>query len=535
MSGQTSVGVARRFVMELRAHHVTDAVLAPGSRSGPLALALAAADRAGLVRLHVRVDEREAAFLALGLAKASGRLVPVVTTSGTAVANLHPAMLEALHADIPVLAVTADRPARLRGTGANQTTDQREIFPGIPFIERVKQITGGPAHLNLELDEPLIEPIRWDFPGGSSGAWAWQPQDPSDLPLGPRTVVVAGDDARQPARILARDAGWPLLAEPSSGSRNGEALVAYRQLLAHSPLAGQIERVVSFGHATLTRPVTQLLSRTDIPIVHVGTQATFPVPAGQNVRFVEQAELSAHQTRGAPVRLGGVTTVGADDPAWLDAWKEADALATAAIDAVIPGTPYDVALTVNRAVPPGGLLFVGSSSPIRDLDLVARPYTVGERRLVIANRGLAGIDGVLSSAIGAALARSSSRAIAYVGDLTFLHGSNGLLIGPGEPRPDLTIVVAADDGGSIFSTLEQGAPEYADSFERVFSTPTGADLGALCAGYGVPHRVVAAADLADVLADEVAGIRVLEVPVDRTGRRELDARISAVVRAALRP
>ena len=159
MTEQSSVGVARRFVMQLRSHHVTDAVLAPGSRSGPLALALAAADEQGLVRLHVRVDEREAAFLALGLAKASRRLVPVVTTSGTAVANLHPAMLEALHGGVPVLAVTADRPGRLRGTGANQTTDQREIFPGIRFVERVKDVDGGLQHLNLELDEPLLEPV----------------------------------------------------------------------------------------------------------------------------------------------------------------------------------------------------------------------------------------------------------------------------------------------------------------------------------------------------------------------------------------
>ncbi len=145
---------------------VTDAVLSPGSRSGPLALALAAADEQGLIRLHVRVDEREAGFLALGLAKASRRLVPVVTTSGTAVANLHPAMLEAQHADVPVLAVTADRPARLRGTGANQTTDQREIFPGVP-LHRAGQtqiVTAAAAHLNLELDEPLVEPIDWDFP-----------------------------------------------------------------------------------------------------------------------------------------------------------------------------------------------------------------------------------------------------------------------------------------------------------------------------------------------------------------------------------
>ena len=520
MTGQTSVGIARRLVIELLARDVKDAVLAPGSRSGPLALALAAADEQGLLRLHVRVDEREAGFLALGLAKASHRPVPVLTTSGTAVANLHPAMLEALHAGVRVLAVTADRPGRLRGTGANQTTDQREIFPGVPFADRVDGIHGldeGPCHLNLELDLPLLEEVEWDFPSHGSVDIPREPGARTTIEAGPRTVVVAGDDARQPARILARDAGWPLLAEPSSGSRNGEALVAYRLLLAHSPLAGRIERVVSFGHATLTRPVSTLLARTDIEIVHVGDQSTFPLPAGPNVTFVDALEV-----------------VGVGDLAWLAAWREQDAAATAAVDAQLDGTtPYDVARAVNQAVPPGGLLLIGSSSPVRDLDLVARPYTVGEKRLVIANRGLAGIDGLLSTAIGAALGRPSSRAIAYVGDLTFLHGSNGLLIGPAEPRPDLTIVVAADDGGSIFTTLEQGAPAYASSFERVFATPTGADLGALCAGYRVSHRIVAPKDLAAALDEDVVGIRVLEVPVDRTGRRELDERISAAVATAI--
>lgn len=519
----SSTSDAEDLVRQLVVRGAREAVLSPGSRSGPLALAFAAADEQGLIRLHVRVDEREAGFLALGLAKASRTAVPVVTTSGTAVANLHPAMLEALHAGVPVLAVTADRPARLRGTGANQTTDQREIFPGVPFVDRMDAIPSGAAHLNLELDEPLIEPTTWDFgterPFDKLKERSLSVSKGHRLELGPRTVVVAGDDAKQPARVLALEAHWPLLAEPSSGSRNGEALVAYRLLLAHSPLAEQIERVVSFGHATLSRPVTQLLSRTDIEIVHVGTQETFPAPAGKNVRFAE-----------------AVDHAGEDAPAWLAAWHEADARASAAIDGELDGaTPYDVARTINAAVPPEGLLFVGSSNPIRDLDLVARPYTVGERRLVIANRGLAGIDGTLSSAIGAALARTSTRSIAYVGDLTFLHGSNGLLIGPGEPRPDLTIVVANDDGGSIFSTLEQGAPEYAGTFERVYATPTGADIAALCAGYGVPHRHVAPAGLAAALDEDVTGIRVIEVPVDRAGRRDLTARIGAAVKAVLRP
>ncbi len=210
---------------------------------------------------------------------------------------------------------------------------------------------------------------------------------------------------------------------------------------------------------------------------------------------------------------------------------------TAAIDGVLDGTtPYDVARTINQAVPPGGLLFVGSSNPIRDLDLVARPYPVGERRLIIGNRGLAGIDGTLSSAIGAALARPSSRAIAYVGDLTFLHGSNGLLIGPAEPRPDLTIVVASDDGGSIFSTLEQGAPEYADAFERVYATPTGADIGALCDG--LRHRRTGRS------SRRISPLRwtnrrpaygCWRCPSTGSVARHLAAAIDAAVRAALQP
>lgn len=507
-----AVDEAAAIVGRLLGLGVTEAVLAPGSRSGPLALALHAADAQGLLRLHVRVDEREAGFLALGLAKVLRRPVPVVTTSGTAVANLHPAMLEARHADVPLIAVTADRPGRLRGTGANQTTDQRSIFPRVPFVSSVHALVGGPAHFNVELDEPLLEPVEWLFAPADVSPTSTTEVTPVRLAAGPRTVVVAGDDAGPEARRLAEFARWPLLAEPTSGARTGEALTTYRLLVER--FDDRIERVVSFGHATLSRPVTRLLSRTDVEIVHVGDQSTFPVPAGANVSFVESVGAEA------------------DDPAWLDEWRAADAAATAAIDGLLDGsTPYDVARTVAAAVPPGGLLVVGSSSPVRDLDLVARPFPVGERRLVVGNRGLAGIDGLLSTAIGAALGRPSPRSLAMVGDLSFLHGANGLLIGPHEPRPSLTIVVPNDDGGSIFATLEQGAPEHAAAFERVYATPTGTDLAALCAAHGVAHRRVEPADLAAALAVEPDGIEVVEVPVDRHGRRDLTARIQAAVRA----
>lgn len=527
MSEPTSAaGTARAVVQHLLDLGVREAVVAPGSRSGPLALALAQADREGALRLHVRLDERTAGFLALGMAKASRRPVPVLTTSGTAVANLHPAMLEALHTGVRLVALTADRPGRLRGTGANQTTDQRHIFPGVRYLEDVRDLDGspGPVQLNVELDEPLLQ-------GPSEGGYVRSDADvprrharaatPVRLASGPRTVVVAGDDAGPAARVVAEAGGWPLLAEPSSGARTGtHALATYRLLLAHSPLAERIERVVSFGHPTLSRPVARLLARADVEVVHVGTEATFPVAVDERVRLVDGVEVEA-----------------ADPADWLDAWRAADASARTAVDGFLaadPGlAPYEVARAVSAAVPPGGLLVVGSSNPIRDLDVMAAPYPVGERRLVLANRGLAGIDGTISTALGAALGRPGP-ALAYLGDLTFLHDANGLLAGPAEPRPDLTLVVASDDGGSIFHTLEQGAPEYAEDFERVFGTPTGVSIAAVCAAYGVAHETATSEDgLATALARAASGVRVVEVPLRRDRRREQTAALSAAVRDAV--
>ena len=223
-----------------------------------------------------------------------------------------------------------------------------------------------------------------------------------------------------------------------------------------------------------------------------------------------------------------------DDPAWLAAWQAADAAVARQLDALVDAeagfTAYHVAGAVSRALPPGGQLFVGASNPIRDLDLMAAPYDVGSRRKVIANRGLSGIDGTVSTAIGAALARTPERRnLALVGDVTFLHDANGLVIGPDEPRPDLTIVVVNDDGGSIFAILEQGAAAYADAFERLFGTPHGVDLAALCAATRTPHwRVESAPELEHALASPNGGIEVVEAVVDRSRRRELDLAIRAL-------
>ncbi|PKH43835.1 2-succinyl-5-enolpyruvyl-6-hydroxy-3-cyclohexene-1-carboxylate synthase [Nocardioides alpinus] len=532
-----SAELARAVVTALRGAGVREVVLAPGSRNAPLSFALfdAASQTPGPwpgLRLHTRIDERTGGFLALGLAKVSGRAAAVVCTSGTAVANLLPAVVEAAHAGVPLVVVTADRPARLRGTGANQTTDQDGLFGTFaPTLDVAGADLGQllaflrthdhrrPVHLNVQLDDPLLPDDAWD--GGEVPPWAVHATstapEATTLDLGPRTVVVAGDDAGPPARQLAEAAGWPLLAEPSSGCRTGDAVIRTYRLLLGTEIGERIERAVVLGHPTLSRPVSRLLARDDVEVVSVRARGMWP---GR-----PHAIASEHEA----VRVDG-----SDDAAWLEEWRAADRSVARQLDRLLAAepdlTPHEVAGAVSRALPPGGLLFVGASNPIRDLDLMVAPYEVGGRRKVIANRGLAGIDGTTSSAIGAALGRPrSTRALALMGDVTFVHDTTGLVLGPREARPDLTIVVVNDDGGSIFATLEQGDPAYADRFDTLFGTPHGVDVASLCAAMRVPHLAVTSLpELEHALASPNGGIEVVEARVRRDDRRALDAKIRAL-------
>ena len=527
-----STALATVVVDELVRSGVREAVLSPGSRNGPLSFALHDADAAGRLRLHVRIDERTAGFLALGLAKASRRPVPVVTTSGTAAVNLHPAVVEADYSGVPLVAVTADRPAEMHGTGANQTIDQTRLFGGsvryfcdlgvdtAPTVREWRQAVnracgstgGGPVHLNVAFREPLVpdgvqpvEPLDADVDrvhtaAGRSGGY-------QALSTGPRTVVVAGDSCLPDARSLAAAGGWPLLAEPSSGHRAGpHAMATYRLWLDR--LADQVQRVVVAGRPTLSRPVTRLLARKDVEIIRLGADPQTPEVTG-------------------PREAG-----------WLDRWLAVDdavrrKIATVLADAW-PSGPA-VAGHLAAALPAEALLVAGSSSAVRDLDL-ADPWE--EPPLVLANRGASGIDGTVSTAVGAALAHqcdSARPAYALLGDLTLLHDSTGLVIGPAEPRPDLTVVVVNDDGGGLFTLLEQGDAQHAAAFERVFGTPHGVDLQALCAATSTSYaRAHTVADLRAALVPQ-AGIRVVEVRVDRSRTRVLHARLRAAVDAALDP
>lgn len=514
-----AVASARRIVAVLAAHGVREAVLCPGSRSAPLAFALAA--RTDL-RLHVRVDERSAGYLALGLAKASGRPVAVMTTSGTAVGNLLPAVMEASHACVPLVVVSADRPSWLVGTGANQTTDQIGLFGTfvrgslrvsdtwptqaidahvarlVALASGVRTRLPGPVHLNTEFAEPLVPDGTEDDPIVAATRLAALGAGPATvLPVGPRTVIVAGDATPEHGRdiaALAARAGLPLIAEPTSNAR--QAALSAGSLLLASPLGVEVERVILAGHPTLTRPVNRLLARADVEVIAWTPSAEWPDPGLRAAIVADALELA----RG--------------DASWLARWQEADARLASALDrGAAPGlTGRTLVRTVLAHT--SGPVVLGSSALIRDADLLP-----ADARPTYANRGLAGIDGTIATAVGIALDLAEPVTL-LCGDLTALHDLNGLAIGPGEPRPTLRIIVGDDHGGSIFRMLEPGAERFAGDFERLFATPTGVDLVAAAAGYGVhAERIGSVSDLEAALARPVQDIEVLVVDVDSSGRR----------------
>lgn len=525
--------LALTLVEQLREAGATDVVLAPGSRNAPLAIALDRAARAGELTLHVRIDERSAGFLALGLAKSTGRPVAVVTTSGTAVGNLLPAVMEANHSGVPLVVCSADRPETMINSGANQTTDQLGLFAHqvrsshrlssggdisawrFQLRRTLTTATGlrtrrpGPVHVNLALATPLM-PSDEALPQGR--ALVVEPPvafAPVQLSGEPHTVVLVGDASPQTgerARLVAEAARVPLLAEPSSNARTGAmAISTYRLLLGKPDLGGRIERVVLFGHPTLSRPVTALLGRDDLELVVVAEHADWVDPGFRVARVVDDVEL-------AP-----------GDPHWTNRWLTADENMRARIDlARRPGVGEEAALTADRVAElvvdrtGGGVLVLGSSNLVRDADLAP---VVEPAPRVFANRGLAGIDGTIATAIGIHHGLGEPVTV-LLGDLTALHDVGSLWLGSLEARPLVRVVVVDDRGGSIFHTLEQGAPEWADSFERVFGTPHQVDLVQVATGYGWQAVEVTEMDeLGARLRVPVRGPELLLVRAPRDGRR----------------
>jgi 2-succinyl-5-enolpyruvyl-6-hydroxy-3-cyclohexene-1-carboxylate synthase len=570
-----STAFGRAFCDELARCGLREAVLAPGSRSTPLAMALFDLERSGRLRLHVRLDERSASFTALGLARAGGRPVAVLCTSGTATANFHPAVIEADESAVPLLVLTADRPPELIGTGANQAIDQVKLYgsavrwfaqaglperrPGMTAYWRSlasqawAQSSGdagglpGPVHLNFPLRDPLTPglpgaPAEPDWPESLDGRPGGQPwtrfegagaaPGQLELPWTERGLVVCGDGDYDAAALvdLAERAGWPVLAEPSSGARHGpNALPAYQYLLATAEFtaAHRPDVLVSAGRPGLSRPQSALLA---------GPAARHVVISPGPGRWADPQRAATDVT--AAIRLAGPPASSTAPSSrrslstpWLRAWRRADDAARRAADAILDAgdglTEPRLARDLVPAVPQDALIWTASSLPVRDLDFHGAPRADVR---ILASRGASGIDGTVSSAIGAALAHGGP-AFALLGDLAFLHDSAGLALGPAEPRPDLCLIVVNNDGGGIFSILEPAA--FTGSFERLFGTPHGARVDHLAAAFGVPYqRLDQPDDLPKALAG--TGLRIVEVQTDRPAGAALRGRLREAAADAVR-
>lgn len=589
LSSPVAVHAALVLVDQLIRCGVQEAVLCPGSRNSPLNLAFVEAERVGRVRLHVRTDERSAAFLALGLAKVSRQPVPVVMTSGTAVANCLPAMVEARLSGVPLIVLSANRPLSMLGSGANQTIDQAEIFgshsvctlntgnlalegedikvPGDVATSRaggaaaqlrdlvcqlvaaaVDPIDGGGVHLDVPLREPLVPPTLDELSLWASAVTGNtpEPRGVRSLPFGQvevdlsrRTLVIAGSvsDVAWARAIMDELADVPTIAEPIAPAPDFPVHSAAVDMFSTQVVGdGEYsavttpEQIVVIGRPTLHRGVTKLLANKDIHIIALSdTRNVTDVfgnvdEVGSSVRpHGEQPETWLQVAR-------AISDMGAGQV--RDALAEHD-----------PFTAVHAVAVVADALRDGDLLVLGASTAVRDASRAGLPFDGVQ---TIANRGAAGIDGTISTAVGAAMAHAHAdptairapRTIAVMGDLTFAHDLGGLNIGPLEPRPDnLLIVLTNDSGGGIFETLEPGAENlrtFADgtaAFERVFGTPLDLDFAELCAGFGVEHKLATNVEELAMAIDEHAeigaqGITVLEVKVSRGGRREIEKRIA---------
>jgi len=547
-----STAQARVVVDELIRGGVRDVVLCPGSRNAPLAFALHDADRAGRLRLHVRIDERTAGFLAIGLAIAERAPVCIAMTSGTAVANLGPAVVEANYARVPLIVLSANRPYELLGTGANQTFEQLGYFgtqvrasislglaqDGAENLDALnaqwrsavcrvlvaatgaRSANAGPVQFDIPLREPLVPDPNEDTgpycPEGRPDGKPWTVtppvsfDQPLEIDLTPDTVVIAGHGAGVHPNLAA----LPTVAEPTAPPADNP-LHPYALPLVRP------KQVIMLGRPTLHRPVSALLADPTVPVYALTTGPRWPDVSGNS---------QATGTR--------AVTTGEPDPAWLQRCAEVHRHAMAAVRRQLETHPLKtglhVAAAVAEALRPGDQLVLGASNPVRDAALVGLD-THGIK--VRSNRGVAGIDGTVSTAIGAALAHEREtgggrprRTIALLGDLTFVHDSSGLLIGPTEPTPrNLTIVVSNDNGGGIFELLEQGDPRFSDVSSRIFGTPHDVDVGALCRAYHVESRQLEVDDLGAALEEPYDGMRVLEVKADRSSLRALHASIKAAL------
>ncbi len=540
-----STAISRAFVDELLRNGVEHVVFAPGSRS--TALVLACLDERRLT-CHVEIDERSAGFFALGVGKAGRHPAAVITTSGTAAANLAPAVVEADMACVPLLVLTADRPPELRHTGANQTIDQVKLYGdrirwfcevGVAedtpvanaywrstVCRAVSEATAarpGPVHLNLAFREPLVplsddgrasaQPFENEISGRPGGApWTvdrrYGRPEGGSLSLDGRVLMVIGDGGPE-----APEQAWPVVAEGHSSQRIAGTISTAHHLLADSRFVDSHvpDVVVTVGRVGLSRNLARVIASASRHVVVDPTN--WADPDRRASEFVAQ-----------------LPRPGAVDPEWRSMWLEADAVAREAIDGFLdaidrPCEPR-IARDTAEAEPPGSTLYVSSSMPVRDLDWFMRPKPIR----VLANRGASGLDGFVSSALGAA--SIDGPVTALCGDLSLLHDQNGFLLAE---RPDCVFVVVNNDGGGIFSFLPQARIE--EHFERGFGTPHGRSMAAIAGLHDLTYAGIdSARELTPAIrrAAAAGGVHLIELDTDRSENVSIHASVTAVVGEALR-
>lgn len=538
-----SVDTASAILSSLDALGVTHVLYCPGSRSAPFAYALEAGSFGGDARPIL--DERGAGFAAVGLAR-TGALPAIVVTSGTAVAELAPAVLEASHARLPLLVLSADRPGELRGVGASQATHQSGFFGAhvrasidlepqeaspslVGHLARAVAAacgapsgTPGPAQINVAFRDPLT-PVR---PASDSGDEVVVPFVPRPTRVmgahavparwedvvGPADagLIVAGEGASPRAREWSEASGFPLLAEPASGAWRGGGVTPFEQSLVSSPLGREVDAVVVTGRPTLSRPIQALLARPDVRVVVVDAHAPWVDISGNASVVVADLEPAREPIRAAQAE-------------WASRVRQAARDAGERIESLLASGSGRTMLDLARSIAAStsGPLVLGASNPVRAFDLAVPTL---EGRVVHSNRGQAGIDGTIATAVGICLgsgyageasAPAGQRVTAVMGDLTACHDASSLALAA-SVGAHLDIIVADDQGGGIFATLEHGRAASAEAYDRWFGLAQSVDYEALAAAYGVAFaRVDAPRELESLLAHPTSGPRLIHAPVER--------------------
>jgi 2-succinyl-5-enolpyruvyl-6-hydroxy-3-cyclohexene-1-carboxylate synthase len=514
-----STKLAHSLLRQLIEVGVSDFVVSPGSRNAPFLIALGEAASKQIIDLHVRIDERGAAFFALGVSKASNNYVAVICTSGTAAANFHPAALEALHSDNKLLLITADRPSRLRKTGANQTTNQLNIFPGIKTHDMASEIDlkallkSGPIHLNVQFDEPLISQEKSDWLSGLKVVpKTFSNSVAGSIEVGEGVLVIGHDRGGYTVNEIndfAEKLNWPIIAEDP---------LSFPKAIAHASLlfSDQAileslapENVVVIGRTTLSRSTNNFIK------------------SAKNLIVIDPRISEIDSKREGNLLLPTLPAQVKCSESDVAIWQKASDIAAGEI-ATIQWSEQLAIISICESIPDQSAFFVGSSRPVRDVEAFCHPRSGLD---VFANRGLAGIDGNLSTIFG--IAQEFENTFAILGDLTFLHDISALI---NSAKQKIRIFVIDNNGGAIFSTLPQAGVE---NFDQLFGTPHNLDLAKVCAGFNLSVTSVSNMDeLQSVLTKEVKGLEVVIVKVptrqiNAQKLKEITQRVSSAVRIGI--